>query len=172
MPERHFGVGLQIEKLVCLRRVLQRKAAETTLLHRGQLPVLEYIRGNPGCTQVQIAEALLVSPSSVAQSTKRMQRDGLLKKQTEEDQRCNRLYLTQHGEAVSETCRKRFVETDAEVFSVLSEEERETFTRLMGKLIGNAAQLAGIDVEQMDFESLMQFKHRMHADKLGEKKRC
>ena len=169
MPERHLDAVLQLEQLFCLRRVLHRKAAEALPLYRGQLPVLEYIRQNPGCTQVQIAEALLVSPSSVAQSTKRMQRDALLKKQTEEDQRCNRLYLTAKGEQISAACKQKFIEMDAEVFSVLSDEEMDKLSSLLEKLVTNAAQHARLDVDQLDFMSLMQLKRKMHGNKLGEK---
>ncbi len=172
MSERYLDAMLQLEKLICVRRMLQRKLAEASPLHRGQLPVLEYIRMNPGCSQVQIAEALFVSPSSVAQSTKRMQRDGLLEKQTMEDQRCNRLYLTQTGEQVSEACRQRFFELDAEVFSVLSDEETNTLIQLMHKLIKNAAQLAKIEIDQMDFQALMLLKHKMHEEELKEKTSC
>lgn len=168
MPERYSDVARQFEQFFCLRRMLQRKAADMFPLHRGQLPVLEYIRWNPGCTQVQIAEALLVSPSSVAQSTKRMQRDGLLKKETEEDQRCNRLYLTQKGEQVSKECKRRYMEMDAELFSVLSGEDMDVLSALMGKLVENAASRANLDVEQLDFASLMRLKHKMHASKFGE----
>ncbi len=169
MPERHLDAVLQLEQLFCLRRVLHRKAMEALPLHRGQLPVLEHIRQNPGCTQVQIAEALLVSPSSVAQSTKRMQRDGLLKKRTEEDQRCNRLYLTTKGEQVSAACKEKFIEMDAEVFSVLSIEEMDTLSSLLGKLVTNAAQHAKLDLDQLDFMFLMHLKHKMHGNKLGDK---
>ena len=169
MPERYSDVALQFEQLFCLRRMLQRKAAETSPLHRGQLPVLEYIRWNPGCTQVQIAEALLVSPSSVAQSTKRMQRDGLLKKETEEDQRCNRLYLTEMGEQVSKECKRRYIEMDAELFSLLSGEDMDVLSALLGKLVKTAADRAKLDVEQLDFASLMQLKRKMHGNKFGEK---
>ncbi len=169
MPERYSDVALQLEQLFCLRRILQRKAAETSPLHRGQLPVLEYIRWNPGCTQVQIAEALLISPSSVAQSTKRMQRDGLLKKQTEDDQRCNRLYLTSKGEQISRACKQRYIEVDGDVFSVLSKEDMDELSILLGKLVKSAADRAKLDVEHLDFESLMQLKRKMHEHMLGEK---
>ncbi|HWR22632.1 MAG TPA: MarR family winged helix-turn-helix transcriptional regulator [Feifaniaceae bacterium] len=169
MSERSPDAGLQLEQFFCLRRTLQRKAAETFPLHCGQLPVLEYIRGNPGCTQVQIAEALLISPSSVAQSTKRMQRDGLLKKRTEEDQRCNRLYLTERGEQVSKACKQRYMEVDADVFSALSRADMEALSVLLGKLIKSAADRARLDTEHLDFESLMRLKRETHEHMLGEK---
>ena len=81
-----------------LRRVCLQKAASDSGLYFGQLPILQFIHEHPGCTQREIADKIGVTSASVALSTKRMQKSGLLTKEIDsQDLRCNRLELTETG---------------------------------------------------------------------------
>lgn len=154
----------QLEKLQCVRRVMQHKAAEEFSLYRGQWPVLQYIRRNPGCTQVEIAQTLLITPSSIAQSTSRMQRDGLLEKQPQSgDRRSNCLRLTGKGAAVSEECGRRYYEIDRDIAAGFSQEEMRTLEDMLGRMVHNAAQRASLDVEHLDFEAFMRLKQQLYS---------
>ncbi|MDL2236009.1 MarR family winged helix-turn-helix transcriptional regulator [Christensenellaceae bacterium OttesenSCG-928-L17] len=159
------------EKLHSILHLLRRRAMEGLEMHRGQLPVLEYIQRNPGCTQVEISQALLITPSSIAQSTKRMQRDDILEKHIdEENQRCKRLYVTKKGEALAAECRRRMDEVDENMFAVLSEEEVEQLIIMLEKLLQNAAEQADISVEEMDFFAFIRLKHMFHQCEEGNTK--
>ncbi len=158
MESRHNKVVRQMEKLFWIRRIALRRAVEGLSLYPGQLHVLEYISQHPGCTQADIAGTLLVTPSSIAQSTKRMQRDGLLEKRRQSDNRRWGLELTGKGEEVALRCRETFNETDTNLFQELNDEELAALGAYIERLLYRAAQQAALDPERMDFFTFMKMK--------------
>lgn len=107
-------------------------------LYDGQLPVLECLIASPGCTQHQLACRLMVSPASIAQSTKRLQRAGLIEKRVDEDNlRCNRLYATKSGTTLAVEYRRSFDLLNAEMLRGLSEADLLQFADLLGRMIAN-----------------------------------
>lgn len=91
------------------------------------------LRANPGCTQVQVADHLRVSPASIALSTKRLQKAGYLTKEVDaENLRCKRLYISEEGQRVCAMCRERLDQIDAVAFQGFSEEELEAFFLFFG----------------------------------------
>jgi DNA-binding MarR family transcriptional regulator len=161
MESRHIKAVRQMEKLHWIRHITLRRAAESLSLHHGQLPVLEYISTHPGCTQADIAGTLLITPSSIAQSTKRMQRDGLLEKHRQADNRCLGLHLTQKGEEVASRCRECFDELDRDLFAELTDEELATLSEYTERLLYRAAQRASLDAESMDLFAFMKMKKEL-----------
>ena len=161
MESRHTKIVRQMEKLHWIRHITMRRAAESLSLHHGQLPVLEYISKHPGCTQVDIAGTLLITPSSIAQSTKRMERDGLIEKHRQADNRCLGLFLTQKGEEVACRCREYFDELDRGLFAELTDEELATLSGCIERLLGKAAQRASLDAESMDLFAFMKMKKEL-----------
>ena len=81
-----------------LRTILNRRTAMESGLFLGQLPMLEYIWLHDGCTQVEVAQALDVSAASVAVSTKRLQKAGLLVKKTDEKENSAHIHQSDHDE--------------------------------------------------------------------------
>ena len=78
-------VNGRIDKFQILKRSTLFSLFEDNKLHIRQLPVLEYIIKNDGCSQNELAEFLCVSPASIAVSTKRMQKAGYLEKKEDEN---------------------------------------------------------------------------------------
>ena len=110
-------------------------------LHHGQLPILEFIKSNPGCTQQEIAEMLDVSSASIAQSTKRLQRDGFIRKKTDEENlRKNRLTLTKRGIDTAENCRRAYNAVDNVIYGNFSEEELICLRTMFDCMINNFKQ--------------------------------
>ncbi len=163
MESRHGNVVRQMEKLFWIRRIALRRAVEGLSLYPGQLHVLEYISGHPGCTQADIAETLLVTPSSIAQSTKRMQRDGLLEKRRQKDNRRWGLELTNKGEEVTLRCREAFNAADEDLFSELSDEELASLGKYIERLMYRAAERTALDPERMDLYAFMKMKKEWHS---------
>ena len=64
----------KLHKLELVQQLAHRRGAQEHGLYFGQMPVLDFIAANPGCTQVQVADHLRVSPASIALSTKRLQK--------------------------------------------------------------------------------------------------
>ncbi len=107
-------------------------------LYPGQPQILDCIRRNPGCTQVDIAEELGISSASVASSTKRLQKAGFLQKQVNSlNMRCNKLYITPEGEQVLEGFRETFDSISVGMFEDFTEDEIRQFAALMERINKN-----------------------------------
>ena len=96
-----------MRRLFLLRRIIIGKATADIDIHQGQQPKLEYIDQHDGCMQVQAAEEMMVSPASMALTTKRMEKAGLVEKRIDAGNlRCKRLSITPKGRELSVKCRK------------------------------------------------------------------
>jgi DNA-binding MarR family transcriptional regulator len=107
-------------------------------LYFGQLPIIEYIIRNEGCTQKEIADKLGVTPPSIAISTKRMQKAGLIEKRTDENNlRRNCLSATKNGMELAKRCRERVDDLDKRMFRGFSEKELNIFRNSLDRMIEN-----------------------------------
>ena len=59
-------LAAKLQKIHLLRRIFVQKSQPDIELYFGQLPILEYVRQNDGCTQIEIAEKLCVTPASIS----------------------------------------------------------------------------------------------------------
>ncbi len=143
-----------LDKISLMRRIFTQRAATRDGICLGQLPVMRYIRNNPGCTQKDVAEFMKVSPPSVAVMVKRMVRDGYVEKVADEnDLRQNRLTITPAGEEMALRCQNIFTEVDKQVYAGFSDEELEQLSSYLNRLIDN---LASDEVRSASNFSLMQ----------------
>lgn len=164
MGVKYFEVVGSMEKLHILRRIVLQKATSDIGLYIGQLPILEHIRHNDGCTQAELAEKMFVSPASIALSTKRMEKEGLLKKQTDKDNlRRNKLTITKKGREISEECRKVFDEVDEKMFAGLSSDEVSQFKELLDKML---ISLTGQGAEDIDIFTLATLERQIEIEKV------
>ena len=155
-------IVLRFEKLHLIRRIIQQKTTIDFPLHPGQLHLLEFINLNAGCTQAEVAEKLMVSPASVAVSTKRMEKTGLIEKRIMKDNlRCNRLYITEKGRKLSERCRKAFDEFDRVMFSGFSEDELEGLKICLDRLLDNINREYFSSSDDLDFYSILALRKKL-----------
>ncbi len=138
-------VGM-LENLHLLRGLFIRRISQDSPIHFGQIAIMRTIEQNENCTQATIAECLRVTPASVAVSTKRLQKAGLITKTVDQDNlRCKRLSLTEKGrEAINQRI-KLFDEYDSRIFGCLSDEERDTLYELLKRLAGVMQEAVGIE---------------------------
>ena len=133
-----YQVTGRLHKLELVRMLAQRNEICKDGLYAGQMPVLNYLAEHPGCTQVEMADFLQVSPASIALSTKRLQKAGYLTKEVDEDNlRCKRLYLSEQGAQVRELCREKMDLLDRKAFEGFSEEELSTLVQLIDRITIN-----------------------------------
>ena len=93
----------RLDILYLKRRAMLQKSASDAGLYLGQLPIMEYIIENNDCSQVEIADALYLSPASVAISTKRLQKAGMLDKRVDKTSlRAKKLSITDKGRKLRE----------------------------------------------------------------------
>ena len=129
-----------LRELIRLRRLAMQRATARCPVHAGQLAMLDYIEEHAGCTQRDLAERMGVSPPSVATSVKRMERAGLIEKQTDlHDLRINRLRLTPLGRESMLQCRQAIDTFHHSLFDRLDHEDAEWLIALMRQMIENAA---------------------------------
>lgn len=128
----------RLHKLELVRKLCHQKHTHEFKLYFGQMPVLNYVSDNPGCTQVEIANCLQVSPASIALSTKRLQKSGYLIKEVDKDNlRCKRLYLTDEGKRVRELAHEKMDLLDASMFEGVSQEEMQQLAVLLDRITMN-----------------------------------
>lgn len=116
-------------------RALDRISSECGL-YMGQPPILFMLDHDGQQTQTEIAQRLRVTPATVATSIKRMEKAGLLRKETyPTDQRRNRIVLTPQGKETVRKCRAMFAEMEHVLENALDPEEARTFDDLLTKMI-------------------------------------
>lgn len=151
-------LGMLIDKLALLRRVSLGRVFQSQGLHFGQLRLLEFIIENDGCTQVEVADYMGVSPASVALSTKRLSKAGMIEKRIDKNNlRRNILKITPKGLKVTQHCRKEFDLYDKRVFAEIGPEEQQLLFDLLGRLL-----LTACEGNEPDMHSLIKNIKEMH----------
>ena len=149
----------KLDKVFMLRRIMLNKTAHSEGLYMGQLPILAYISHNEGCTQKEIADWLKVSPASIALSTKRLQKAGLIDKAVDQDNlRRNRLRVTDKGRETALRHREAENAFDRNMFSGISEPSLEQFSETLDVFLQNLTGGEGLDV---DFVPMMEMDDRI-----------
>lgn len=124
-------------------------AASGAGLYFGQPMILEYVKDHEGCTQKELAEAMHISPPSIAVTIKRIEKAGLIvRNPNENDSRKNHLCVTEKGLEALKEFRKICDATDEDMFRGFSPEERETLHKLLVRLHGN------LDTEKLTCEEI------------------
>ncbi len=119
-----------------LRKTVLRNVTKD--LHFAQMPVLRFIIAHPACTQSDISCALHVTPASIAQSTKRMEKSGLIYKVVDKDNgRKNNLYVTEEGENVNNKVCEKFDLVDKKMFEGFDEKDLNELSNFYDRIIFN-----------------------------------
>lgn len=165
MNKNFIEVGVRIKKLSLLRRIELNKICAEAGLYPGQIHILEFIRIKNGCTQKEIADALGVTPASIATSTKRLQKAGLVEKQADKDNlRNNMLSVTEKGLVLAEKCHEGFDQLDNKLYSGFSEEDLTKLKGYLDRLIYNISE--GKDVG-LDFFTMAALRNKAENQHQG-----
>ncbi|HBR03767.1 MAG TPA: hypothetical protein DD738_14290 [Ruminiclostridium sp.] len=137
----HIDIVKRFELLFLKRRIFLQKSISEIGLYPGQPPILKYIANHDHCSQVEIAKALQLSPASVAISTKRLQKAGMLTKMVDETNlRSKKLTITPKGREKTEACHRLFREFDEKMFAHFDESELAQLKAFLDKLINNISE--------------------------------
>ena len=146
MKEKLNKLMSALNKAFIARRKLYLNRSQAFGLYVGQPQVLNYVRQHPGCTQIEIAENLGVSSASIAFSTKRLQKAGLLQKQINSlNMRCNKLYVTPEGESVLDNFRSAYDEMNSNMFEGFTAEELDQLLDYTERFIQNIEKMTAED---------------------------
>ncbi len=120
----------------------------------GQPPILYEISEREGCTQVELAESLGVSAPSIAASTKRLEKSGLIRKETDDSNlRRNKIYLTDCGREALRSTKTDIDSLNRAIFERITAEDRVALSRLcavMNSVLMDAADEAALDSERKE----------------------
>lgn len=117
------------------RKIVEREIAALGI-HPSQHHLLMYLARNGQSTQNGIADAMEVSPSTIAVSLKKLEKGGYIEKRMDNaDNRFNRIVLTKEGETVVFKSKLLFDEVDEKLFSRFSEEEKEVLDGYLDRLL-------------------------------------
>jgi DNA-binding MarR family transcriptional regulator len=165
MLKSYKEVANAFENAHLFRCVYSRERLQGKGIYDKQYPILNFIYNNSGCTQIEIAKALFISPASVAISTRRLMKGGLITKRIHENSlRTNRVFLTEKGESVVKECRVCMQETDNQMFKDFSDDEIETLKGYLKRMVSN---LAGEEDGNLNALSRAAFKNRMRSEERG-----
>ena len=139
-----------LENAHLLRKLYIRHTSDSLPLHFSQIAIMRMIGQHENCTQTMIADCLGVTPSSVATSTKRLQKAGLITKTVDPDNlRCKHLALTEKGRSAIKQQIELFKDYDERIFSDFPDEEKEQLMQLLEKLISRMKEVGGISAPSL-----------------------
>ena len=127
-----------IDRLNLLRGAYMHKMMTETGLHFRQIPILGFVEHCAGCTQNELAQAMGLSPSSIALSTKRLEKSGFLYKRTDaENLRCKRLYLSAKGQSAYRAARQGTQDFYRELMRGIKDDQARQVEDILKSMIFN-----------------------------------
>jgi len=116
------------------RRIMQKYLDETGV-YQAQHRLLMEISRNPNASQNDIAKAMDVSAATIAVSLKKLEKGGYIgREMVEEDNRLNKITVTEKGNKVVEQSKQIFEQADKKVLEGFTDEEKSTLLFLLNKL--------------------------------------
>ena len=116
-----------------------------------QLALLDWLAAAPGCSVQEIANGLGLTAPTVSVSVRRLEKDGLLKRQPDpQDRRAVQLFLTARGQALQELAWAFRREKMRRLLAGLSPDEGTTLLALLERAIGAAEAIETAPQEEED----------------------
>lgn len=123
-------------------------AYEELEVEPGEIAITNLIGINPGVSQNDLAEALVLKKPAVTKLVKALESNGFVeRRQVAADKRYNALYLTPAGESRRQTMRAICDEHQQAMLAVFSETEQSRFFSMLGRLHQHLAQRHQADSE-------------------------
>ena len=108
-------------------------------LKPSEFAALSLVAANPGASQRQVADAVMISPPNMAALMDKLQSRGLLRRESHaSDKRLSLLYLTQGGEQLHAEAAAQVQKLELQASQMLSEPEKKQLLLLLRKMIEHA----------------------------------
>lgn len=134
---KHLEMENQKYQFRYLRNQLNEKK-----LYRGDPRLLMYVYFHDGRKQAEIAKGLCVKPASLTVMLQRMEQAGLVnRKSDEQDQRVQRVYITELGRETSKKTVELFQKAVKAFFEGVSEEELAVYQGVLEKVKENVLRM-------------------------------
>ena len=136
--EMEEGLEFLLARVGKAHRDLVRQSLHGSGLHRGQPMLLRAVHKQGGMTHSELAEKLEVSPPTITNMVKRMERHGLVERRRDDaDERISRVFLTEEGEELMAKIQPLAQQIDDTAFAGFSAEERQQIRELLGRVLSN-----------------------------------
>lgn len=144
MPEparayaRHESLGYQVNHLARLLEQALRRRIEPHGVVPGQFPALLALYEQDGLTQAELCRRVRIEQPTMANTLNRMQRDGLVHRESDpDDGRRALVRLSERAGELEPTLVAAATEVNAAAVRGLDDDERATLLRLLAQVIGN-----------------------------------
>ena len=119
------------------RRAIEKKVA-CTGVYRSQHQMLMNLGKNPDCSQMELAQKLDITPAAVTTTIKKLEREGYITRLvSEEDNRVNKLGITEKGQGIIAQSIRLFDEVEKKALKGFSEEELEALNDFVKRIRKN-----------------------------------
>lgn len=127
---------------------MQAQLAEVGLF-RGQPPIMALLSKCDGLSQKELAQALHLSPATMTVTLKRMEKAGLIHRETDEhDQRILRVHLSEQGKLMFKKGEQQVNSVTSELLEGFSDNEQAMFYEYLHRVAQNMARV--VDQEEQD----------------------
>jgi len=132
------SIGFVLLKVFRAHQGLVRCKMRDLGLHRGQPPVLFALYENDGISNSEMAEYLEITPATLTNKVKRMEKSQLVVRRGDpDDERLSRIYLTDKGRGLMDTLRGSMLDMEEILLSGFSDSETQQLKRLLARLVEN-----------------------------------
>ncbi|HAL73735.1 MAG TPA: hypothetical protein DCM45_01425 [Clostridiales bacterium] len=146
--EMPFRLAWLLKDIHHRRSNLAQMSLNTASLHFGHPRILFTIAHLEGASQKEIADHLHVSPASLATSLKRLEKAGFVCRSIDEqDQRINKIKLTDKGKAAVGTCHLQMQSIDRLMMNGFTDDEQSQLHGLLARLNDNLEKISFQDIE-------------------------
>lgn len=114
------------------------KKLNKTGVFQSQHHLLMDIASNPSSSQIELAKEMKVTTATIAVSLKKLEKNGYIARHTsDEDNRLNKVAITEKGMKVVEESRSIFRNMDELTFRGFSDSDMNTFISLVKRITDN-----------------------------------
>ena len=136
------SLGRLLGRICRLQRGVMHAVWDELGLYRGQPFLLAVLWDQEGITHSALARRMRVSPATVTNTIKRMEKAGFVERRPDaEDQRVSHVHLTDAGRAIRERVDGQWQEIEARVFGSFSDDEQAMLRALLGRVRAELEQL-------------------------------
>ncbi len=130
----HFLLRVMRRHHACVERGI----ADMGIHHSQHRMLMKLARCDHAPSQKELAEAMCISPAAVATTLKKLEKEGYITRAaTDEDNRCNRIQITEQGLAKVLESREIFDAVDRTMFEGMTDEELRVLSKLIRRMDEN-----------------------------------
>ncbi len=136
------GVMVRYMRIMKLYRYILDERLKETGVYRSQHQILMMLSDHSNVSQKEIAERLYVSTATIAVSVKKLEKGGYITRAVDqEDNRMNKLCLTEKGRHTVKHSREFFHNVEERMFRDFTKEEMEAMGQYLDRVYDNLSKL-------------------------------